>query len=368
MVVTHSQTHGNACLIRCDGCLMNISSMMWIQCVPCCIDICPLCAIQRTQIRTHEYTHKYRVIKSLLFEADTPGWQMIEELLFVDGLIVHGVGNWDDIAAYVGRKTPQEVKEHFVDIFKQTNSEDLEGEPVQNVQSLPLSQEISGYMPLRQDFEVEYANDAEVVIKEVSFYKTDTPLERETKEVLLESYRNVLMQRKLFRHLIFNKGLLSAKQHSLGERSLCPEGRDLLTKMKPLLKMLTTKEYLDLFQGMYLELQMRKKIAEIYQDDNTKKGDLFDKETTSLSDEVAMQFLSEREQSFCSMISIPFTLYYSLKEAAILYKTVTKLEKKHILKWFQGLTEQKLSQILNYFIQNKWIESPSGKMHAYTHG
>ncbi|KAI5166487.1 transcriptional adapter 2-beta [Nematocida sp. AWRm78] len=361
MVVTHSQSHGNACLIRCDGCLMNITEMMWVQCVQCCIDICPLCVIQRTHIRTHDYTHKYRVIKSLLFEADTAGWQMIEELLFVDGLIMHGIGNWNDIAAYVGRKTPQEVKEHFVHIFAQKDSEELEGEAVQNVQSLPLSQEISGYMPLRQDFEVEYSNEAELLIKEISFSKTDTLLEKETKEVLLESYRNVLQQRKVFRSLIFNKGLLSAKQHSLGERSLCAEGRELLTKMKPLLKMLTKKEYLDLFKGLYLEAQLRKKITDMYQDDAPKKEEAHAKQTTAITDELAMRFLSEREQAFCNMISIPITVYYSLKEAAILYKSVTKVEKKHILKWFQGLTEQKLSQILNYFIQNKWIEPAPNK-------
>ncbi|KAI5190820.1 transcriptional adapter 2-beta [Nematocida minor] len=360
MVITHSQSHGNSCIIRCDGCLMNISSIMWIQCVQCRIDICPLCTIQRTQIRTHEYTHKYRIVESLSFEADSEGWQMIEELLFVDGLIMHGIGNWEDVAAYIGRKTPEEVKQHFSRIFKQQDIQDLEGEPVQNVQSLPLSQEISGYMPLRQDFEVEYSNDAEISIKEISFSKADTPLEKETKEILLEAYRNVLLQRKLFRHLIFKKGLLAAKQHTLGEKSLCAAGKDLLAKMKPLLKILSVKEYLDLFQGLYLELLIKKKISGMYStQDTAKKGEVpLPKKEAPIVDEVAVQYLSESEKSFCNTVSVPYAIYYSLRETAILYRSVAETEKRNILKVFQGLTEQKLSQILNYFIQNRWVEPP----------
>lgn len=341
---------------------MNISSIMWIQCVQCRIDICPLCTIQRTQIRTHEYTHKYRIIKSLSFDVDSPGWQMIEELLFVDGLIVHGIGNWEDISGYIGRKSPEEVKQHFRDVFKQPNSEDMEREPVQNVQSLPLSQEISGYMPLRMDFEVEYLNDTEVTIKEISFSKTDTALEKETKEVLLEAYRNILLQRKLFRHLIFNKGLLSAKQHTQEEKSMASFEKDLLSKMKPLLKMLSRKDYLTLFQGLYLELQIRKKLTRGHptfsEEARKTEGALQKKPSSTLAEDTFKQYLSENEQIFSNVIGIPYAVYYSIKKTAILYGRVTEIERKQILKGFQGLTEQKLFRILNYFMRNKWIEVP----------
>lgn len=335
---------------------MNISSIMWIQCAYCQIDICPLCVIQQAQIRTHEYSHKYRIVKSLSFEGDTKGWQMIEEFLFVDGLIMHGIGNWEDVATYIGRKTPLEVKQHFLEVFKYSDTEELEGEAVQNVQSLPLSQEISGYMPLREDFEVEYSNDAEVPIKEISFLKTDTLLEKETKEVLLESYRNTLQQRRLFRHLIFRKGLLSAKQHTLGEKTLCAGGKNLLSKMKPLLKLLSKKEYLDFFEGLYLEMQIRRKVSEMYTQEGAKKGESAPSRKTTITDDTAEQYLSENEKAFCSMVSVPTGVYYSLKEIAILYKTIAETEKKQILKMFQGLSEQKISQIINYFIQNRWID------------
>ncbi|KAH9385939.1 transcriptional adapter 2-beta [Nematocida major] len=363
MVVTHSQMHGNACLIRCDGCLMNISSIMWIQCVQCHIDICPLCVVQRAQIRTHEYTHRYRVIKSLSFEVDSLGWQMIEENLFIDGLIVHGIGNWADISAYIGQKTPSEVKEHFSRVFNQPNCEALEGEAVQNVQSLPLSQEISGYMPLRQDFEVEYMNDAELAIKEISFSKTDTSLEKETKEILLESYRNTLLQRKLFRTLIFDKGLLSAKQHMQKEKLMCSAGKELLAKIKPLLKMLPKEEYLAFFQGLYLEQQIRMKVSGMSHrgQDHSRGAESFAmKKLGGLSPEdAAAHYLSENEHAFCNMVSIPPTAYYYLKEAAILCGTVTEAERKHMLKGFQGLSEQKLNQVLSYLMKNKWIELPA---------
>lgn len=359
MVVTHSQSYDNSCLVRCDGCLMNISSIMWVQCVQCEIDICPLCVIQRAAIRTHEYTHKYRIVKSLLFEGDTQGWHMIEEFLFVDGIIMHGIGNWEDVATYIGRKTPLEVKTHFLEIFKYPDTEDLEGEAVQNVQSLPLSQEISGYMPLREDFEVEYSNDAEVPIKEISFAKTDTLLEKETKEVLLESYRNILQQRRLFRHLIFKKGLLSAKQHTIGEKSLCAAGKNLLGKMKPLLKVLSKREYLILFEGFYLEMKIRKKLSEMYSTQEENKGGVQAKKSFGLTDDTAEGYLSEKEKVFCNMVSVPLGIYHALKEIAVLYRAVTETEKKQILKMFQGLTEQKLSKIVEYFVRNRWIESPT---------
>jgi len=43
------------------------------------------------------------------------------------------------------------------------------------VTSQPACHEVSGYMPLRQEFDVEYDNDAEIIVSQLAFTDEDTP-------------------------------------------------------------------------------------------------------------------------------------------------------------------------------------------------
>ncbi|OAG29075.1 hypothetical protein NEDG_01214 [Nematocida displodere] len=362
MVITHSRSQGNACLIRCDGCLMEITSILWLQCSICHIDICPLCFSQKVQISTHTYDHPYRVGRSLPFEADFPGWPMLEEILFVDGLILHGIGNWQEISRAIGRKTEESIQEHFLEVFSLQDSRKLEGLPSETLQSNPLSREISGYMPLRGDFELEYENDAETTVKELSFSKTDTQLEKEMKDALLDSYRLVLLKRRLFRHLVLEQGLLSAKKLMDTEKGLCSGGKSLFLRVKPLLKILSKKEFIQLLSGLFLEMLLRKKIKALHSpraEGSTRKADLppAKRQNASFQEDDNPNFhLSANEHSLCKALSVPYHAYTALKETVVLNQLTPENERRPITRTVQGLDEQKLSILIDFFMHNGWID------------
>ncbi|KAI5189021.1 hypothetical protein NECID01_0376 [Nematocida sp. AWRm77] len=358
MVITHSQTRSNMCIVRCDGCLMDVSSCVWIHCSVCQIDICPLCVFQKIQIHAHEFTHPYRVARSLFSEADFPNWQILEELLFVDGTVIYGIGNWEDIAKYVGRKDPEEIRAHFHEVYHIQDSRELEGPPSTDTHSNPLSQEISGYMPLRQDFEVEYSNEAELPIREMTISKADTQLEKDMKEALLDGYRLVLHKRQVFKHLVLRKGLLAAKALLSAERSLCSAGKELFHKVKPLLKVLTKEEFVSFFQGLYLESLIKKKIKSLttIQIETQKRPELT-KKPSPAEDTLLHDLFSPTEKTLCQTLAIPLGIYLLLKETAVLC-TSPESARKALTKTVQGLSDYKLAALTNFFAQNHWIEHP----------
>ncbi|KAI5186631.1 transcriptional adapter 2-beta [Nematocida homosporus] len=355
MVVTHSKNRGNACLIRCDGCLMDVSTTLWMQCTVCNIDICPICLFKKVQINEHQPNHSYRVVKNLSFPADFSDWQLLEELLFVDGLIIHGIGNWEDVSTYIGRKSPQETQEHFYQLFHLNPNAPLEGPPVTDLQSNPLSQEISGYMPLRGDFELEYNNDAEMVIKEMTFSPTDTQLEKEMKEALLDAYHLVLLKRMQFRSLILDKGLLQAKKRLQLEKTLCTPGKDLLAKIKPLIKIMSPTDFALFFQGLYLEIAIKRKIKNLIQQYTQANRPETKKTISNFTEEIQPELLDTNEHTLCTSLGITPTVYLLLKEAAVINQFTPEKDRIPLTKLFQGLSEPKLTQLAQFFAQNGWI-------------
>lgn len=358
MVVTHSQIRNNACLIRCDGCLSDVSASVWIQCVSCQIDICYSCFSQKLEINGHEYGHPYCITKNLQFRAEGMEWEMLEELLFIDGLIVYGLGNWDELAQYVGQ-SQDKIKHHFVKTYLTKDTDDLEGPPATEAQSNPLSAEIAGYMPLREDFEIEHNNDAELVLKEMSFSPSDTQLEREMKEALLDSFRRTLECRRLFRRLVLSKGLLAAKKKIDAEKALCPPGRDLLARLKPLLKFLNPPDFNVLFQSMYLEALIRKKISAMLRPRAPRSANAHVKKQCVQGEEEkeAQTLLSKTERMFCRSNELPQKVYSVLKEAAIISQITTGApSKKSMARAAHGLEEAKILAALDFFARNKWID------------
>ncbi|KAI5171203.1 transcriptional adapter 2-beta [Nematocida sp. LUAm3] len=354
MVVTHSKTQGNACIIRCDGCLSDITSFVWMNCAVCSIDICPLCFVKKVEISQHTYGHPYRVVKNLSFTAEFPEWRMLEELLFIDGLVLQGVGNWKEISMHIGRKSPEETKAHFCVVFRVEEDTSLEGPPVQETQSNPFSQEISGYMPLREDFELEYNNEAEHAIKDMSISKKDTILEKEMKEALLDSYKRTLDRRKLFRYLALKRRLIEAKANISQEKTLCSTGKDLLNKIKPLFKIMKEKEFNIFFKSLYLEIMLKKKIKHLSH--NYSQMQKEGVKRPSAQEEFTLDLFSKEELLLCDSLNISPNIYLLIKETAVINQFCPEKEKKPISRLFQGLSEQKVSYLLEYFTINGWIQ------------
>ncbi|WAQ81249.1 hypothetical protein PtA15_1A589 [Puccinia triticina] len=205
---------------HCDGCSADISNTVRIRCAHrqhittnlgtqiltqsalVCdnFDLCGQCFCEGKEIGQHKAWHDYRVIEPHSVPIFTEDWGADEELLLIEACQIYGLGNWSDIADHVGNgRTKEEVERHYLDVFigsddyplppidarieidqdefqarKKRRLEEVHARPLQMpppkpVSSAPTNHEIAGFMPGRLDFEIEWENEAENMIKDLSF-------------------------------------------------------------------------------------------------------------------------------------------------------------------------------------------------------
>lgn len=71
--------------------------------------------------------------------------------------------------------------------------------------------EIVGFMPKRRDFEVEYDNDAELLLAEMEFNDDDSEEEKQMKFRLIDIYNHKLDERIKRKEFVITRGLLDLK-------------------------------------------------------------------------------------------------------------------------------------------------------------
>lgn len=72
--------------------------------------------------------------------------------------------------------------------------------------------EIVGFMPRRGDFEVEYDNDAELLLAEMEFNDDDTEEEKAMKYRLMDIYNEKLNERIKRKEFVITRKLLDLKE------------------------------------------------------------------------------------------------------------------------------------------------------------
>jgi len=65
-----------------------------------------------------------------------------------------------------------------------------------NSKSNSIYGDVLGFMPLRQEFDVEYDNEAELLLAEMEFVDEDLAEEVKIKENILEIYNRRLLERE----------------------------------------------------------------------------------------------------------------------------------------------------------------------------
>ncbi|CAG8458162.1 8626_t:CDS:2 [Funneliformis mosseae] len=250
-------------MFRCKTCHANIGNTVRINCAICQdFDLCVTCFTSGEELEKHKSWHDYRVLEQYSFPLFTEDWGADEEELLIEGAEMHGLGNWQDIAEFIGSKTKEECEQHYMDIYE--NSETwpipdmdvkfklddetmrerkrrrvltIENRP-QNpppkvlpkpLQSLPANHEITGFMPNRKEFEHEYDNEAEHVIKDLEINEQDHPKDTAMEE---EKYKS-------------------------------KEEKELINKIKPFAQVLSKQDFDDLRDELLEELNTRIKIEKL---------------------------------------------------------------------------------------------------------
>ncbi|XP_019737198.1 transcriptional adapter 2-beta [Hippocampus comes] len=209
----------------CVNCLADVTNLR-LRCTDCPdIELCPECFSAGAEIGNHRRWHGYQQVDGGRFSLWGPeaegGWTSREEQSLLDAIEQYGFGNWEDMAAHVGAgRTPQEVMDHYVTMYihgnlgkacipdsipnRVTDHTCPGGGALSPSLTVPLppldislaEQQQLGYMPLRDDYEIEYDQDAEKLISGLSVNYDDEDVEIEMKRAHVDMYVRKLRERQ----------------------------------------------------------------------------------------------------------------------------------------------------------------------------
>ncbi|XP_031264774.1 transcriptional adapter ADA2-like isoform X1 [Pistacia vera] len=124
----------------------------------------------------------------------------------------------------------------------------------------PSMTELSGYNFKRQEFEVEYDNDAEQLLADMEFKDTDTDAERELKLRVLRIYSKRLDERKRRKDFIVERNLLYLDPF---EKDLSPEEKEIYQRFKVFMRFHSKEDHEELLKSIIEEHRIVKRIQDL---------------------------------------------------------------------------------------------------------
>ncbi|CCG80928.1 Transcriptional adapter 2 [Taphrina deformans PYCC 5710] len=247
----------------------------------------------------HKPWHAYRIIAPVERPLFAPDWSGDEELSLLQGSEKFGLGNWSDVAEFVGnRRTKEECDAHYTTTYLRSRKYPLpdidanipyEPEIFQTrkrrriadraalqklpppskskpITSTPSCHEVQGYMPGRLEFEHEYENEAEMSVKDLEFDQDlaeNADDEVQFKLTILDIYNSRLTRRADRKRVIFEHGALNFKHNQAVDKKRSKEERDLLLRTRPFARLLNSHDFELFSEGLLNESILRKRVAEL---------------------------------------------------------------------------------------------------------
>lgn len=149
---------------------------------PAGLELCLECLASRVELGFHKANHNYRLVDNGGLELLDSSWAARELVQLLDGLEQFGHGNWADVARYVETKGAVECREAVNTLFVtgpigvatyqeeqrgSANDHTMVSQTVTPTSTGSLGQHeviLLGCMPARDDFEVEFSNEAESLV------------------------------------------------------------------------------------------------------------------------------------------------------------------------------------------------------------
>ncbi|CAE7832749.1 ADA2, partial [Symbiodinium sp. KB8] len=123
--------------------------------------------------------------------------------------------------------------------------------------------DISGFLPLRGDFEVEWDNDAELMLADMEFREGEHPTETELKLKVVEIYNAKLDERERRKRFVLERGLLDFKARLADERRRPREEREIRNMLRPFARFHSHADHETLVESLMEEHRIRRRIAQL---------------------------------------------------------------------------------------------------------
>ena len=102
---------------------------------------------------------------------------------------------------------------------------------------------MAGFMSRRGDFDLEWDNDAEVILAEKDFSPNDHPEDRFLKINVIEIYNSKLDERERRKKFLMDHGLLDYRKRQVEDQMRPPDERDLFNRMLLVARFHTREEH-----------------------------------------------------------------------------------------------------------------------------
>ncbi|ELQ76010.1 Histone acetyltransferase complex SAGA/ADA, subunit ADA2 [Trachipleistophora hominis] len=335
MTVTNFES-SRKIIILCDCCFQEITNYTRIKC-ECGIDMCVLCYFHQKTAKNHTVTHRYYAIEPLNYTLIESSWTALEELIFFEMLIQHGLGNWTEIALNLKTKSSQEIESHFYKVFGININKEYDSDTIISEPSNPNYHYVSVYAPKRKDFDFEDEYEYEMNLKSLDVGENEI-----VKNFLLDAYKNLLVLRKYKRMIILEKGLTRVQEIKASK-----DGTDsgLFYKVAPLAQFISKKDFNLFLAGLSIE-----KYLLDYKGVNKRvKHDFFEIER------LRMNILQPSERELCRRLKITYGSYMKLKRYAVLEQIRTKNVSVKALGRIVKGSDSRVGILHSFFKKNGWI-------------
>ncbi|ANQ07616.1 Transcrition adapter 2 [Plasmodium coatneyi] len=285
---------------HCDICNKDITHAIRIRCAECVdFDLCVNCFSSGKEMKSekceHYNYHNYIPIPKYDFPLYKLNWSAEEELLLLDGISKYGFGNWEQVADLVNSaakipKTDRQCEKHYYNFYLKSNCAPLpdnkrllikpDGNPydIEHVAEKDINEndeyvqpkskknnrtQIIGYWPLRGDFDIEYDNDAELLLADMEFKESDLPQQKELKLQVLEIYNSKLDERIYRKRTVIERGLLDTKSQMQRDKKRTKEEKELYTALKPLSRFHSPQHHEYFIQLLLEEQKLRQRLTKL---------------------------------------------------------------------------------------------------------
>mmetsp|Transcript_2273 Transcript_2273/g.2550 ORF Transcript_2273/g.2550 Transcript_2273/m.2550 type:complete len:464 (+) Transcript_2273:35-1426(+) len=410
---------------HCNYCHKDISNVVRIRsAVPTDsdFDLCVECFSAGVEIGKHKNWHEYRVMENLHFPFFSEDWGADEEFLLLEGLEIYGMENWEEVSEHVSTKTREQCEDHYREFYinldcwpepdfsnAMGSKEEVQrlnaGEPSGVVHqsptrkttgvhvpktgaSVPVVPELSGWMPLRHEFEYEWDNEAEKTVKDIEFGPDDTEESEALKLKLLEIYNWRLEIRAKHREFVLKHKLHDTKKRQADERKRTKSEKEMYGKVRKYVQVMDMSSLDKLYEGLVNENMLREKILK-YQKYRSKgmrsvaEGEMMDtssrssdptyvperytrrrgrpcKDTLNVSGKPSFDALSKKEAQFCSTYHLLPHQYLVIKEKLLRTAIETtedglSLGKEKAIEVFQNLDPVIGPAVYEFMFDSGWL-------------
>ena len=269
----------------------------------------------------HQYTHS-RIITKMKEPIFTMDWSFGDEIKLLGALERLGVGNWEEIANITG-KGKFECESHYYTFYYKNkddhfpvlnnynsinlNNKNYKNEMKKNKEKenntllkigndlgyIPFSIDNNqtnrsininrnnaksehnnpillqnacnalGYWPKRNEFDVEFKNDAELELMEIEFKENISQNINDMYDNILINYNNTLNKREERKNFVLDKNLFDVKKQIMNEKKLSREDREIYQSIKQNIKYLNNEQFEDYFEGIILEKNISSRLNQL---------------------------------------------------------------------------------------------------------